>query len=127
MQFSMCLCLTNHDFTVTDTQGRIWIPHQCGLLNRLAVSVPGSTLRKGEQRSQPALQVLEVAGGSTASFRQYHVDQIAADMKDSICRVSDTPFDEKENANIPTVSYEASPVNPDNKHFLSILVLDTSC
>jgi len=48
--------------------------------------------------------------GTTASFRQFHVDQIAADMKDSICRVSDGPFDAQENVNIPTVSYEVSPL-----------------
>ena len=53
------------------------------------------------------LQVHEVdATNTTASFRQFHVDQIAADMKESICRVSDAPFDAQENVNIPTVSYE---------------------
>ncbi len=45
---------------------------------------------------------------TTASFKQFHVDQIAADMKESICRVSDGPFDAQENVNIPTVSYEVS-------------------
>lgn len=44
--------------------------------------------------------------GTTDSFHQYHVKQIAADLKESVCRVSDTPFDAVENANIPTVSYE---------------------
>ncbi len=34
------------------------------------------------------------------------VEQIAADVKESICRVSDSLFNEAENANIPTVSYE---------------------
>ncbi len=47
---------------------------------------------------------------TTASFKQFHVDQIAADMKESICRVSDGPFDAQENVNIPTVSYEVSPL-----------------
>lgn len=46
---------------------------------------------------------------TTTSFKQFHVDQIAADMKESICRVSDGPFDAQENVNIPTVSYEVSP------------------
>lgn len=46
------------------------------------------------------------AANTTASFRQFHVDQIAADMKESICRVSDNPFDAQDNFNIPTVSYE---------------------
>lgn len=54
-------------------------------------------------------QVHEVdAPNTTASFRQFHVDQIAADIKESICRVSDNPFDAQENFNIPTVSYEVN-------------------
>ena len=48
------------------------------------------------------------ATNTTASFRQFHVDQIGADMKESICRVSDTPFDAQENAHVPTVSYEVN-------------------
>ena len=53
------------------------------------------------------MQAHEVdSAGSTATFRQFHVDQIGGDMKDSICRVSDGPFDAQENVNIPTVSYE---------------------
>lgn len=65
--------------------------------------------------SSAGLQVHEVdAANTTASFRQFHVDQIAADMKESICRVSDAPFDAQENVNIPTVSYEASSL----KHLL---------
>ena len=52
-------------------------------------------------------QVQDVDGpGTTASFRRFHVDQIAADLKESICRVSDGPFDAQENSSIPTVSYE---------------------
>ena len=50
------------------------------------------------------------AANTTASFRQFHVDQIAADMKESICRVSDGPFDAQENVHVPTVSYEVPPV-----------------
>lgn len=45
---------------------------------------------------------------TTESFRRYHVEQVAADIKESICRVSDTPFDAEANANIPTVDYEVS-------------------
>lgn len=53
------------------------------------------------------LQVQDVGGANTSSsFRQFHVDQIAADLKESICRVSDGPFDAQENSSIPTVSYE---------------------
>lgn len=40
------------------------------------------------------------------SFNAWHVEQIAADIKESICRVSDTTFDAEANANIPTVDYE---------------------
>ena len=43
---------------------------------------------------------------TTDSFRQYHIEQVAADIKESICRVSDTRFDAEANANIPTVDYE---------------------
>lgn len=43
---------------------------------------------------------------TTASYRQYQVEQIGADIKETICRVSDGPFDSEQNANIPTVSYE---------------------
>ena len=42
----------------------------------------------------------------TESFRQFHIDQLVADIKESSCRVSDVRFDAEENANIPTVSYE---------------------
>ncbi len=34
------------------------------------------------------------------------MEQIAADAKESICRVSDSAFDAEQNANIPTVTYE---------------------
>ena len=43
---------------------------------------------------------------TTSSYRQYQLEEIGADIKDSICRVSDGPFDAEQNANIPTVSYE---------------------
>lgn len=42
------------------------------------------------------------------SFRKFCVNQIAADLKESLCRVSDMTFVEGENSNIPTVSYEVS-------------------
>lgn len=44
--------------------------------------------------------------GLTDSFCRFHVEQIAADIKESVGRVSDLPFNASENANIPTVSYE---------------------
>lgn len=43
------------------------------------------------------------------SFHAWHVEQVAADIKESICRVSDTAFDAEANANIPTVDYEVRP------------------
>lgn len=44
--------------------------------------------------------------GTTASYRAYQVEAICQDVKHTLCRVSDTPFDPEENASIPTVSYE---------------------
>lgn len=43
---------------------------------------------------------------TTASFRAYQVENICQDIKHSLCRVSETPFNPEENASIPTVSYE---------------------
>ena len=43
---------------------------------------------------------------ASASFTQYHVELIAADIEESICRVSDTMFNAEANINIPTVDYE---------------------
>lgn len=42
----------------------------------------------------------------TASYNSWAVDQVAGDIKEAICRVSDSAFDPSENANIPTVTYE---------------------
>lgn len=83
-----------------------------------ACSTDTTVLKSSLHRGAAARQVWwvqahEVEGsGTTASFRQFQVDQIAADMKESICRVSDNPFDAQENVNIPTVSYEVSPSEP---------------
>jgi actin-like protein 6A len=43
---------------------------------------------------------------TAASFRAYHVEAVAQDIKQAICRVSDAAFDPGENASIPTASYE---------------------
>lgn len=43
---------------------------------------------------------------TSPSFRQYYMEQIAADIKETIGRVSDGPFDAEQNASIPTVNYE---------------------
>ena len=43
---------------------------------------------------------------TTASFRQWHIDQIGNDMKENICRVAESTFNAVENASIPTASYE---------------------
>lgn len=45
---------------------------------------------------------------TSPSYRQFQVEQIAADVKESIGRVSDGPFDAEQNASIPTVNYEVS-------------------
>ncbi len=45
---------------------------------------------------------------TTASYRKYQVEQIAADIKETILRVSDGPFDADQNTSIPTVNYEVS-------------------
>lgn len=42
----------------------------------------------------------------TASYRAYCVEEIARDVKETICRVSDNVFDPEENAHIPTTTYE---------------------
>jgi hypothetical protein len=45
--------------------------------------------------------------GTTDSYRRWVVEGVAADIKEAICRVSDSAFNAEENANIPTVTYEA--------------------
>ena len=53
------------------------------------------------------LQVKDLDPPNTSeSFRRWHCEQIAADVKETLCRVSDTSFDAELNANIPTVDYE---------------------
>ncbi|KAM3259698.1 hypothetical protein ACQJBY_051153 [Aegilops geniculata] len=43
---------------------------------------------------------------TTDSYRLYHMRTIASDIKETVCRVPDTPFDEVAYANVPTTSYE---------------------
>lgn len=43
---------------------------------------------------------------TTVSYREYCRREIAADLKESLCRVSDQQFQDGENTNIPTVRYE---------------------
>ncbi|KAL4451638.1 hypothetical protein ABPG75_007300 [Micractinium tetrahymenae] len=77
-----------------------------------AVEAKGTQIRPRYEfiRKEMASGKLEVfpvdAPGTTASYRQWCVEAIAADIKDTICRVSDNVFDPEENANIPTVMYE---------------------
>lgn len=53
------------------------------------------------------LQVEELSlPNTTPSFHTYQVEQVAADIKESICRTADSTFDEEANSNVPTVSYE---------------------
>jgi hypothetical protein len=42
----------------------------------------------------------------TDSYNRWGIEQVAGDVKEAICRVSDSAFDPGENANIPTVTYE---------------------
>ena len=44
--------------------------------------------------------------GTADSYRRWAVEGVAADLKEAICRVSDSAFNAEENANIPTVTYE---------------------
>lgn len=43
---------------------------------------------------------------TTEIYRRWTVEGVAADLKEAICRVSDSAFNAEENANIPTVTYE---------------------
>ncbi|CAN6879854.1 unnamed protein product [Brassica oleracea] len=43
---------------------------------------------------------------TTESYKLFCQRMIVGDIKDSICRVPDTPYDDKSYANIPTTSYE---------------------
>ncbi|KAK9839462.1 hypothetical protein WJX81_003687 [Elliptochloris bilobata] len=44
--------------------------------------------------------------GTTDSYQRWSVEGVAADIKEAICRVSDSAFNAEDNANIPTVTYE---------------------
>ena len=56
----------------------------------------------------PTAQVKALDFPATAqSYRQHQLEAIAGDVKEAIGRVSDGPFDAEQNANIPTVNYEA--------------------
>eukprot|EP00898_Chlorokybus_atmophyticus_P003530 jgi/Chlat1/4178/Chrsp27S04278 len=64
---------------------------------------------KRKEVSQPGgeLEIEEVDLPHTMeSYRQYMQMQIVADIKESICRVSESAFDEAASANMPTMSYE---------------------
>ncbi|MEW5306390.1 MAG: hypothetical protein WDW36_008858 [Sanguina aurantia] len=67
---------------------------------------PGHTFKRMEVRPGEFKVEDVVTPHITASFRQYQVEQIAADAKESACRALDIPFMEAENANIPNVTYE---------------------
>eukprot|EP00798_Chlamydomonas_sp_ICE-L_P024042 gene24042-9619_t len=78
-----------------------------GMETKLPNIRPSFTFKRVD-KGMGEFQVDEIPGleKTTESFKSYQVDQIAADVKESICRVSDGLFNEAENANIPTVSYE---------------------
>ncbi|KAK9825720.1 hypothetical protein WJX74_001082 [Apatococcus lobatus] len=71
------------------------------------ISVKPRFAFKRQETSPGHFEVQDVGlKGLTDSFCKFHVQQIAADIKESIGRVSDLPFSASENANIPTVNYE---------------------
>ena len=43
---------------------------------------------------------------TTAGYRLFKQREIAADLKETVCRLSDRTYDEEENRNIPAVAYE---------------------
>eukprot|EP01113_Clastostelium_recurvatum_P007251 TRINITY_DN1336_c0_g1_i3.p1 TRINITY_DN1336_c0_g1~~TRINITY_DN1336_c0_g1_i3.p1 ORF type:complete len:449 (-),score=108.03 TRINITY_DN1336_c0_g1_i3:18-1364(-) len=49
--------------------------------------------------------------GVTESYKTFHIMNVVRDIKETMCRVSDSPFDEIANATIPTNQYEL----PDGK------------
>lgn len=56
----------------------------------------------------------------TDSYRAFALEQVAADVKHAVCRVSDAAFDPEENASIPQVTYEL----PDGQARLDDVGLD---
>eukprot|EP01119_Soliformovum_irregulare_P024976 TRINITY_DN9104_c0_g1_i1.p1 TRINITY_DN9104_c0_g1~~TRINITY_DN9104_c0_g1_i1.p1 ORF type:complete len:403 (+),score=109.12 TRINITY_DN9104_c0_g1_i1:79-1287(+) len=46
------------------------------------------------------------APNTTDSFRDYAISEIVRDIKETVCRVSEGPFDEEANASIPGIPYE---------------------
>lgn len=50
--------------------------------------------------------VTDHKANTTESYHKWSVDQIVSDLKESVCRVSESVFNEEEHANIPTVTYE---------------------
>ena len=50
------------------------------------------------------------------SYNRWGVEQVAGDVKEAICRVSDSAFDPGENANIPTVTYEVRQAGESSSH-----------
>mmetsp|Transcript_7690 Transcript_7690/g.18891 ORF Transcript_7690/g.18891 Transcript_7690/m.18891 type:complete len:469 (-) Transcript_7690:552-1958(-) len=45
-------------------------------------------------------------GATKETYQRWSVEQIVSDLKESVCRVSETTFNEEEHANIPTITYE---------------------
>ncbi|KAK2078702.1 hypothetical protein QBZ16_003542 [Prototheca wickerhamii] len=67
---------------------------------------PGQFEVKYEPRRRLGLDGKPRVVDVSASYRQHAILQIAQDIKEAVCRVSDAPFDPEENANIPQASYE---------------------
>mmetsp|Transcript_3544 Transcript_3544/g.10296 ORF Transcript_3544/g.10296 Transcript_3544/m.10296 type:complete len:435 (+) Transcript_3544:267-1571(+) len=58
------------------------------------------------EKSPGQWQVEDRKPATTDSYNTWAVEQVAGEIKEALCRVSDSAFDPTENANIPTVKYE---------------------
>eukprot|EP01024_Parvocaulis_polyphysoides_P028188 TRINITY_DN254_c0_g1_i5.p1 TRINITY_DN254_c0_g1~~TRINITY_DN254_c0_g1_i5.p1 ORF type:complete len:314 (-),score=19.62 TRINITY_DN254_c0_g1_i5:360-1301(-) len=75
------------------------------------VEEKGSVIRprwsfKKEEGPQGYQMVDQEFSETCLSYRQYCIDDIASDIKESICRVSDSVFIVEDNINIPTQTFE---------------------
>ncbi|GLC41063.1 hypothetical protein PLESTB_000947500 [Pleodorina starrii] len=68
---------------------------------------PRCAFKRQETKPGEFQVVPQDMGGVANSFRMYHIEQVASDMKEGVCRTSETRLFEAEGANpVPTVVYE---------------------
>ncbi|CAI7923553.1 unnamed protein product, partial [Closterium sp. NIES-54] len=66
-----------------------------------------SSLPTSSPSPSPRLQLVDQAyPNTTDSYRLYMQKATAADMKETVCRVPDAPYDDLSFSNVPTVAYE---------------------